>query len=245
MEPTKETIYFYKIIDAIQLGKITETQLSTILFNDTASNVYKDLSRYLISRNISIDNFNMDMLGQILKDLSYEKYQTDVISMLLLYNIFTDKIPKISGNDEKQIKLIINKIQKPYLKFCQDEEINYNYFMRKIFELLELYEYLDYFPLPPANTTVVHDKVWKGICQYLNWEFRLSKNICKCMCPTYIYYIFTRLFSRSEKIFALQKRSKIYVFVCECIQIHIFFRTENNINFYTPNKKKYHSKNIK
>jgi hypothetical protein len=60
------------------------------------------------------------------------------------------------------------------------------------------------------------------------------------MRPAYITYIFTRLFSPREKIFALQKRPKIYVNVCGTHTFTYIFQDGCNMiynHFPKPNKK--------
>lgn len=58
--------------------------------------------------------------------------------------------------------------------------LSYNYVLYKFCELLELDEYKKHFSLlNDIEQLRVQDKMWKGICEILNWKY-ISTNVQKC-----------------------------------------------------------------
>ena len=50
--------------------------------------------------------------------------------------------------------------------------LSYSYILHKFCELLELDEFLPCFPLLKSHEKLLQqDKVWKKICDHVNWEF--------------------------------------------------------------------------
>jgi hypothetical protein len=50
--------------------------------------------------------------------------------------------------------------------------LSYSYTLHKFCELLELYDFLPCFPLLKSTEKLKEqDKIWKKICEYLNWQF--------------------------------------------------------------------------
>ncbi|AGF85364.1 late transcription factor VLTF3-like protein [Moumouvirus goulette] len=74
-----------------------------------------------------------------------------------------------------KIKKMFKQIQKPFAVYCPKDRknfLNYSYVLHKFCELLDLDEYINYFPLLKNNAKLLqHDKIWKNICEYMRWEF--------------------------------------------------------------------------
>ena len=68
-----------------------------------------------------------------------------------------------------------HKIQIPFIKHCPKDRKNflsYSYVLHKFVELLGLDEYKICFPLLKSREKLhQQDKIWKGICNILRWEF--------------------------------------------------------------------------
>lgn len=115
-------------------------------------------------------------IRRYLKKLKFNKYYEHSSSILNRVN----NIPplRISETIEAELKTMFNKIQEPFIKHKPDGRKNflsYAYVLRKFFELLGYKEYLVYFPLLKSREKVfTHDRVWKLICQDLNWNYSAS-----------------------------------------------------------------------
>ena len=70
---------------------------------------------------------------------------------------------------------MLKVIQSPFIKHCPKDRKNflsYSYVLHKFIQLLGLDEYLVNFPLLKSREKLYQqDKIWKMICQELNWEF--------------------------------------------------------------------------
>ena len=77
--------------------------------------------------------------------------------------------PNFSRSDEMKIKKMFDDIQKPFAKHCPGDRknfLNYSYFLHKACELLDLDDYIAYFPLLKNDEKLrQHDKIWKNICK--------------------------------------------------------------------------------
>ncbi len=115
---------------------------------------------------------NLD-IRKYLKRLKYNKYYEHSSSILNRIN----GVPplNINPNIEKELKIMFNKIQDPFEKhkpLNRKNFLSYPYVLRKFFELLNLKEYLVYFPLLKSREKIfLHDACWKLICNDLNWNF--------------------------------------------------------------------------
>ena len=49
--------------------------------------------------------------------------------------------------------------------------INYNYVLYKLLELIKQHELLQHIPLLRKTRLREHDRIWKMICEKLDWEF--------------------------------------------------------------------------
>ena len=84
--------------------------------------------------------------------------------------------PQLDIEFEKQLVIDFEKkILISYRKFRPEGRhsfLNYNYTLYKMFELYEQDHLLKCFPPPDDEQKVrEYDKVWKKICDDLNWEF--------------------------------------------------------------------------
>ena len=73
---------------------------------------------------------------------------------------------------------MFNEIQKPFEKYKimyspqRKNFLNYDYVLYKMLELLNKDEFLNCFSLLKSREKLYeHDKIWRGICSDLQWEF--------------------------------------------------------------------------
>lgn len=165
--------YAYK-----RINHLTEilSQLQAKESTDIHPKVFESILREIKKRKINKDDLDIFRLRRILKKLNYRKYYEHVPHILQIIN--GKEPPNFSRNDEMKIKKMFKDIQKPFAIFCPKHRknfLNYSYVLHKFCELLDLDEYISYFPLL-KNTGKLrqHDQIWKNICGYMRWEFYKS-----------------------------------------------------------------------
>ncbi len=112
-------------------------------------------------------------IKEILKRLSLNKYYEHVTHIMNRLN----GMPSISFTPEIEEKLrqMFKMIQIPFFKHAPKSRKNflsYSYCIHKCLQLMELDEYLKYFPLLKSREkTFQMDEVWKKICEELGWTY--------------------------------------------------------------------------
>lgn len=83
--------------------------------------------------------------------------------------------PSISRDIEEELRHMFRQIQLPFERHRPKGRINflsYSYVLHKFCELLELDEFIKYFPLLKSREKLrQQDRVWKNICRDLRWQF--------------------------------------------------------------------------
>jgi hypothetical protein len=109
----------------------------------------------------------------ILKKLKLNRYYEHLIH--LVNKLTGINIPHFDPDVEERLRIMFKMIQPAFLKHAPKNRKNflsYNYTLRKCIQLLERDEYLHLFPaLKSREKTFEQDKIWKKICEELNWEF--------------------------------------------------------------------------
>lgn len=173
-EPTQDSgIYAYK-----RINHLTEilSQLQAKESTDIPPKVFESILREVKKRKINKDDLDIFLLRKILKKLNYRKYYEHVPHILQIIN--GKEPPNFSRKDEMRIKKMFRDIQKPFAIYCPKNRknfLNYSYVLHKFCELLDLDQYINYFPLLKNNAKLLqHDRIWKNICQYMNWKYYKS-----------------------------------------------------------------------
>lgn len=152
------------------------SQLQAKESTDIPQEVFDKIFADIKKRNTDIHELDMFQLRRILKRLGERRYYEHVPHILQIIN--GKEPPSFSREDEAKIKKMFRDIQKPFSIYCPKERknfLNYSYVLHKFCELLDLDEYLPYFPLLKNNSKLlIHDKIWKNICEYMNWEYHRS-----------------------------------------------------------------------
>jgi hypothetical protein len=112
-------------------------------------------------------------IRQYLKKLRLNKYYEHVPHIINRLNGLPP--PIMSSQVEAKLRLMFKEIQEPFIKVCPKNRKNflsYSYVLHKFVELLELDQYKACFPLLKSREKLhQQDKIWKGICKILKWEY--------------------------------------------------------------------------
>ena len=135
--------------------------------------IYEEIKLEIKKLRLSNDDITHKVMREILKKLGYNKYYEHITHIICF---LTCKLPiTISREAEHKIDMMFEEIQEPFEIYKPKNRkscLNYNYLMHKFFELLELDDYLIYFPLLKNREKLQEvDMTWKHICEYLNWQF--------------------------------------------------------------------------
>ena len=136
-------------------------------------NIIKELSKKRIT---DYKNLNRDIIREILRKLELTKYYDNVAFIINKLNNIP--APKISYSLEKKLLFMFDMIEDvwPIVKPKNRKNmLSYPYILHKLCELLEEDDLLSSFPLLKSQDVLrQQDRIWKKICEKLNWEFYSS-----------------------------------------------------------------------
>lgn len=163
--PYKRKNHFCEWLSQFQAKESTEIpqevydKLTIEIKKNRITNLKRDLNRPKIKGFLK-------KLGLV----NYYEHTTHIMSKLT--NL---PPPTINRDTEDTLKKMFNQIQEPFNKHRPPERVNflsYSYCLHKFCELLELDEFIKYFPLLKSPEKLKEqDKIWKKICEELRWEF--------------------------------------------------------------------------
>ena len=124
-------------------------------------------------RITNINEIDSTKIKRFLKKLKLTKYYEHIPNII---NCITNKPPLIINNEFQEILLdLFNKIQIPFENNrpkTRKNFLSYSYTLYKFCQLLNKNEYLIYFPLLKSREKLFEqEKIWKNICEELNWKF--------------------------------------------------------------------------
>ena len=112
-------------------------------------------------------------IRNILKSLRLNKFYEHTPHILL--RISGAPTPNFTPEIEEKLRQMFKQIQIPFFNHAPKTRKNflsYSYTLHKCLQLLELDEYLPFFPLLRSrDKTWQMDVVWEKICKDLNWSF--------------------------------------------------------------------------
>lgn len=109
----------------------------------------------------------------ILKKLGYSKYYEQIPK---IYSIVSQEtVLQIPQEVEEQLKIMFRMIQDPFEKHkprTRSNFLSYSYCFFQLLSLLDQKKYTILFPLLKSREKIrEQDKIWKDICDELNWEY--------------------------------------------------------------------------
>ena len=112
-------------------------------------------------------------MKNILKSLKLHKYYEHIPH--IISKISDKHPPTLNRETESKIRQMFDQIQEPFFKHCPNGRTNflsYHYTLHKLFQLLGLDQFMEYFPLLKSREKLrAQDAIWKLICKDLEWEF--------------------------------------------------------------------------
>lgn len=125
------------------------------------------------NRFTDLKKLDLPYMKKILKNLKLTAYYEHIAYLISKINGLPP--PTINRETEEKIRLMFRQIQAPFEKHCPKLRTNflsYAYVLHKMFQLLELDEFVKYFPLLKSREKLkLQDELWEKICNDLNWEF--------------------------------------------------------------------------
>lgn len=142
--------------------------------------IYTDVIKELkIMKITNINRITIQRVKGILKKLKYNQYYEHTV--YIVSKITKKSPPVLSRNTEEKIKNMFKQIQEPFIRHCPANRINflsYSYVLHKIFQILDMNEYVHYFDLLKSREKLrVQEEIWKKICYDLKWPFYPSISI--------------------------------------------------------------------
>ncbi len=126
-------------------------------------------------RVVNPEDITHDKVRRYLKKLKLNKYYEHIPHILLKLKGTEPYV--ISREIEQQLRYMFQLIQAPFAIHCPKNRKNflsYSYTLYKMAEILGEDDLLKNFSLPLLKSReklIVQDKIWKGICSELDWEF--------------------------------------------------------------------------
>jgi DNA-directed RNA polymerase subunit RPC12/RpoP len=169
-EPPKEiTAFSYRRINHI--NEII-SQLQGKQTTEIPKEIFEKIQNEISRMKISIKNVNKALIKQILKKINANKYYEH--SVYIMNQLGVPKTT-FSREVEEILRELFKQVEPVFEKYCPPNRKNflkYEYFFYKLFELLEMDEYLHICDLPKdPRKTYETEKIWKNICKDLKWEF--------------------------------------------------------------------------
>ena len=143
---------------------------STEISPDIYNLVIKEIRKQRIT---DTSKLTLKRMKQILKKLRLHQYYEHIPH--ITSKITGNKAPEISRETEEIFRKMFKEIQLPFEKHCPKARTNflsYSYVLHKFCQLLGLDEYKKCFPLLKSREKLRdQDKIWKKMCNQLNWTY--------------------------------------------------------------------------
>ena len=169
-EPPKEvSFYAYKKINHFkEIMAQFQGKETTFIPDDVIETIKQQIKK----ERIGLEQLTYHKTKEILKKLCYNRYYEHIA---FIKNKLGITPPIMSPALEETLCNLFMELQSPYAKHCPDYRVNflnYYYVMYKLCELLDEHQYLDSIPmLKNREKLIEQDKIWKKMCEELDWEF--------------------------------------------------------------------------
>ena len=171
-DPPRESSYFaYKRINHFNewLAQF-QAKETTDIPEEVYNGIIKELDK---NPFISIEDISYKYVREILKRLKFNKYYEHIPHIINILN--GKKAPVLSRKYEDQLRMMFKEIQTPFMKHCPEERKNflsYSYVLHKFCQLIELDDFLSYFPLLKSREKLQQqDSIWEKVCKELQWQY--------------------------------------------------------------------------
>jgi hypothetical protein len=149
---------------------------NVIIDDEVLTNISNELKKMKIT---NVNKITVQRVRNILKKLKYNKYYEH--TAYIVSKLTKRSPPVLSRNTEEKIRLMFKQIEEQFVKHCPQNRINflsYSYVLHKIFQILELNEYVHYYDLLKSRDKLrIQEETWKKICADLGWPFYPSTSI--------------------------------------------------------------------
>ena len=140
---------------------------------DIPEDVYEKILLEMKKQRLLEKNITPKRMRDILKKLELNKYYEH--AQHIINRVSGIPPPRITREVEEKFRQMFKQTQKPFTLFCPKDRKNflsYSYTLHKFCQLLELDDFLPCFPLLKSRDKLKEqDRIWKQICNYLEWEF--------------------------------------------------------------------------
>ena len=141
---------------------------------DVPDDIYnKILAELHKNRMYDLKKLSIIDMKKILKKLGLQQYYEHIT--YILSKLSGVPPPTISRETEEKIRLMFRQIQIPFEKYRPKDRTNflsYSYVLHKFFQLLELDDFVKFFPLLKSREKLKQqDRIWKKICGDLGWDY--------------------------------------------------------------------------
>ena len=169
--------YAYKRINHFKewLAQL-QAKETTEIPDEVINNILAELKKQRVTDS---DKVTTTKIRSILKKLRYNKFYEHIPT--ITHRITGRPAPRLSQELETRLINMFREIQEPFAKWVKIEApdrknfLSYSYTLNKMCRLLGETELVQFFPLLKSrDKNYVQDKIWKGICQDLDWEFTKS-----------------------------------------------------------------------
>jgi len=140
---------------------------------DIPEDVYEKILVEIKKQRLLEKNITPRRMRIILKKLNLNKYYEHV--QHIINKVSGIPPPKITREVEEKFRQMFKEAQEPFTIYCPKNRKNflsYSYTLHKFCQLLELDDFLPCFPLLKSRDKLKEqDRIWKKICEYLDWQF--------------------------------------------------------------------------
>jgi hypothetical protein len=176
----KETSTDTKLVSAYKRNNHLNEWLSQFQAKesiDIPDEIYNKILGQLKKERITdMKKLNLLNMKKILKALQLTQYYEH--TTFIISKLSGIPPPTISRETEEKIRLMFKQIQTPFDKYkpkIRTNFLSYSYVLHKFFQLLELDDFVKYFPLLKSREKLKkQDEIWEKICCDLNWSYYAS-----------------------------------------------------------------------
>ena len=137
--------------------------------------VFTLLEAELIKKKKTFQDLDYQLTRKLLKLTNQSRYYRNIY---LILSIVKKDFIIIPEQIEEKLYKMFEQIQEPYEKYKGTKKksfFSYDYIIYKFFEILNLDDFTHYCKLLDNNDKITeHDRIWKKICQDLNYPFYIT-----------------------------------------------------------------------